>query len=218
MIFEHWYLNVIFSKWHHQLAALLAVPAALLLSPGRAEALLTYTLFESGFNVVLEASGSLQLPASSVSFRCTSTGLVSENTLCTGPVPPSGVFLPGFTLTGPAGIPFVTSFFPGSSVTGVSTVLNSNPTSSTFAIDPANAGSINSTATFNNRTLASLGFTTPGLIGTWQVNGISGEAGQINLVVAPVPGPLPLLGAAAAMGWSRRLRQRIAASKRAQIS
>ena len=32
----------------------------------------------------------------------------------------------------------------------------------------------------------------------------------------PVPGPLPLLGAGAAFGWSRRLRNRIAASLRIQ--
>ena len=31
---------------------------------------------------------------------------------------------------------------------------------------------------------------------------------------SPVPGPLPLLGAGAALGWSRRLRQRLASSSR----
>jgi hypothetical protein len=31
---------------------------------------------------------------------------------------------------------------------------------------------------------------------------------------SPVPGPLPLLGAGAALAWSRRLRQRLASSSR----
>ena len=31
-----------------------------------------------------------------------------------------------------------------------------------------------------------------------------------NAYYAPVPGPLPLLGASAALGWSRRLRRRLA--------
>ena len=65
-----------------------------------------------------------------------------------------------------------------------------------------------SSATFNGQTLASLGFTTTGLIGTWTLNGTSES---INVVIgapspAAVPGPLPLLGAGAAFGWSRLLR------------
>jgi MYXO-CTERM domain-containing protein len=69
-----------------------------------------------------------------------------------------------------------------------------------------------SSATFNNQTLSSLGFTTTGLIGTWTLAGTS-ETIQLILgaPTAPTPGPLPLLGAGAAFGWSRRLRQRIAA-------
>ena len=65
-------------------------------------------------------------------------------------------------------------------------------------------------------TLASLSFTTPGLIASWQLDGVSGHDGLIELLVgAPaveVPGPLPLVGAAAAIGWSRTLRRRISAS------
>ena len=72
-----------------------------------------------------------------------------------------------------------------------------------------------SSATFNGTTLATLGFTTTGLIGTWTLNGTSES---IQLILGPpspsgaaVPGPLPLLGDGAAFGWSRRLRKRIAA-------
>jgi len=67
-----------------------------------------------------------------------------------------------------------------------------------------------SSATFNGETLASMGFTTTtGLIGTWTLNGTS-ETIQVVLgqPSAAVPGPLPLLGAGAAFGWSRRLRKR----------
>ena len=70
--------------------------------------------------------------------------------------------------------------------------------------------SINSSATFNGTTLAGLGFTTTGPIGTWTLSGTS-ESIQVILgaPTADTPGPLPLLGAGAAFGWSRRLRKRI---------
>jgi len=70
-----------------------------------------------------------------------------------------------------------------------------------------------STATFNSTTLAGLGFTTTGLIGTWTlVNG--GDTINVILGAPPSPGagvpaPLPLLGAGAAFAHSRRLRRRI---------
>jgi len=59
-----------------------------------------------------------------------------------------------------------------------------------------NGTPIVSSATFNNSTLAGLGFTTTGLIG-----------------LTEVPGPLPLLGAGAAFAYSRRIRRRIATSQ-----
>jgi hypothetical protein len=89
----------------------------------------------------------------------------------------------------------------------------------TFSIDNtySNNTEIISSATFNAQSLAGLGITATGLIGTWQVDGVSGPDGQINVVVgapavASVPGPLPLFGAAAAFGWSRSLRRRISTS------
>ena len=51
------------------------------------------------------------------------------------------------------------------------------------------------------------------MIGTWTLDG-TGESIQVVLGAPEpevVPGPLPLFGAAAAFGWSRKLRKRIAA-------
>ncbi|PZV05355.1 MAG: hypothetical protein DCF23_03575 [Cyanobium sp.] len=59
------------------------------------------------------------------------------------------------------------------------------------------------------------------MVGTWNLLGgenISVDTIEV-IVGAPtaVPGPLPLLGAAAAFGWSRRLRNRISTAKTTQI-
>ena len=71
-----------------------------------------------------------------------------------------------------------------------------------------------------NKNLATdFGISTTGLLGTWTLqsdgNGDGYTANDtINLIVgappvASVPGPLPLFGAGAAFGWSRKLRRRI---------
>jgi hypothetical protein len=69
---------------------------------------------------------------------------------------------------------------------------------------------IQSEAIFASRTLSGFGITTTGLLGTWTLDG-TGDTIQvfIGAPAAAVPGPLPLLGAGAAFGWSRRLRKRI---------
>ena len=66
-----------------------------------------------------------------------------------------------------------------------------------------------SSATFNDQSLASQGFTATGLVGTWNLVGTS-ESINIYIGATATPGPLPLFGAGAAFGWSRRLRKRIA--------
>jgi hypothetical protein len=72
-----------------------------------------------------------------------------------------------------------------------------------------------STSTIANKTLSSLGFTiNSGLLGSWTLDGtgdtIQAFLGAPSPSGAAVPGPLPLLGAGAAFGWSRKLRKRIA--------
>jgi hypothetical protein len=195
------------------LSPLLAAPAALLLTQGQAKAILTYNIFESAGNVVAQASGSLDLTRATPNgnLNCGSNGLLisSVAAVCTG----NDATSPAYLISGPTSFNGTVSKFPASTVSGISTGFNGG-VSNRIIIDPnyISGTPIVSSATFSGQTLASLGFTTTGLIGTWTINGTS-ESIQVILgaPAAAVPGPLPLFGAAAAFGWSRRLRKRIAA-------
>jgi hypothetical protein len=211
-----------------RLTPLLAAPAALLINPGRADAVLTYNIFQSGLNVVVQASGSLNLPASSPGVTISDPGIfTSFNNLSTGPASSGN---PTYRISGPATIPgFPTVLVSASSFSGITTTLTAGAPFGIFGIDPSYASGtpdIISSATFNSTTLANLGFTATGPIGTWSIldffEVISPDQtvfDTINVVVGPpvgppalaaVPGPLPLFGAAAAFGWSRKLRRRLA--------
>ena len=208
------------------LVPVLAVPAALLLNPERADAALTYNIFNSGPNVVVETSGSLNLGSVDTLFNnvCLtnpqSVGFIQSNAsfgnLCTGPN--TGPVLQGFIITGPTAFSAGVVNQVGSSATGKTTWLGA--TRSAFFVDPTymQNSPLISTATFNNTTLSSLGFSdsaiAAGLIGTWTINN-TGDTIKVVLGAPanPVPAPLPLIGAASAFGWSRRLRKRIKSSK-----
>jgi hypothetical protein len=192
---------------------LLAAPAALLLSQGQARALITYNVFESAGNVVVQASGSLDLSStsSSSSDSCAADGGIRSAgaIICTG----ADITSPAFAITGPASFNGSVNIAPASSVSGILTAFAGAV--GMFILDSSyNYNTpIVSSATFNGQTLASLGFTTTGLIGTWTIDGTS-ESIQVFLgppSPAAVPGPLPLVGAAAAFGFSRRQRKRVAA-------
>ena len=200
-----------------RLSPLLAAPAVLLLSQGQAKAVLTYNIFESGGNVVVQASGSLNLtgsqPDSTNYIFCGVNGAIISDAavICTGT---DGPHLDSLKISGPTNFNGTAAIFPASSVSGIFTILYDLV--QLFVIDPTYVSStpIVSSATFNSTTLAGLGFTATGLIGTWSLTGTS-ETIQVILgapapPAAAVPGPLPLLGAGAAFGWSRRLRKRIA--------
>jgi hypothetical protein len=196
-------------------STLLGVPAALaLLAAGSwqpAQALLTYNIFETpGGDVVVETNGSLNLPTlGGEPGGCGANGgiISSFAFVCTGPA----AFVPSYRL-----IASQTTFngtvlrIGASSVSGIFTHLNGSR--SLFFIDSTYTSGtpIVSSATFNNTTLRGLGFTTTGLIGTWT---LEGTGDQIEVVLTEVPGPLPLLGAGAAFGFSRRLRRRIRTSQ-----
>jgi hypothetical protein len=191
---------------------LLAAPTALLLSQGQAKAILTYNIFESAGNVVVQTSGSLDLTGATQSSNtgCGYDGLIGSAFagLCTGP---NNNSTQTYVISGPATFDGTGFELGASSVSGISTFFMG--ASSVFFIDPTYVSTtpIVSSATFNGQTLASLGFTTTGLIGTWALTGTSET---IQLILGPptaaAPGPLPLLGVGAAFGWSRRLRKRIA--------
>ena len=201
---------------HHckRLSPLLAAPTALLLSQDQAKAVLTYNIFESGGNVVVQTNGSLNLTGAQANgtWNCGSDGFISSSfaRVCTGP---NNLASQGYAILGPDNYNGSVFEGPASSVSGIFTQLFG--WFNTFSIDPAyvSATPIVSSATYNGTTLAGLGFTTTGLIGTWSLVGTS-ETINVFLgdpVSAAVPGPVPLLGAGFAFGWSRRLRKRIAA-------
>ena len=207
------------AKRCRRLSPLLAAPAALLLTQGEAKAILTYYIFENAGNVEVQAVGSLILPNPFAPGTC---GNVSGGTLrssaaliCTGP----DLSYNRYLIKGPTSFNGTVNIFPADSVTGIPAILLGNVL---FGIDTGYTPgtSVTSTATYNSKTLASIGFTTTGLLGTWTLQPLDGSDtysanDTINVVIgappATVPGPLPLLGAAAAFGWSRRLRKRIAA-------
>ena len=189
----------------------LSAIAALLACPEPAEALLTYNIYEDSGNVIIETQGSLNLPAPSTIYvlACgSSSGLAwgSLAVICTG----TNLGIPLYDITGPTtlmGGP--SSIFFGTSTSGMTTTLYGG--GSQFTIDSYTSGDpIVASTTFNGQTLASMGFTTLGTIGTWSVTG-TGDTIKVNVgnPVSSVPGPLPLLGAATALGFSRRLRRRI---------
>ncbi len=204
---------------------LLATPAALLLSQGQAKAVLTYNIFESGGNVVVRASGSLNLPNSFDSFGiCLPAGeWKAPNYTCTGSNPVQLVY----RLSGSNVLPGTASN-TADNVSGIPTVLAPLYAFYGFpvlTIDTGyTGGNIISEAIFNGKTLASdFGITTTGLVGTWTLQPADNSDpysanDTIQFIVgaptppsAAVPGPLPLFGAGAAFAWSRRLRKRIAA-------
>jgi hypothetical protein len=203
------------------LTPLLAAPAALLLTQGQAKAVLTYNIFESGGNVVVQTTGSLNLAGATATGspeNCGKNGLFSSSSaiICTGP----DVIVNFYSITGP------TSFSNGgatlafgSSSSGIPTQLQGNISILGLPGTYVSGVPIVSSSTFTGKTLASLGFTiSSGLLGSWTLNGTTENIfaclGTDPCAPPPsgaaVPGPLPLLGAGAAFCWSRRLRKRIA--------
>ena len=103
--------------------------------------------------------------------------------------------------------------FPADSVSGISTALSLEIPLRFFAIEGSYVSGtpIVSSATFYGKTLADVGLTSFGSLGTWTISD-TGDTINVNAVDSSpvgVPGPLPLLGAGAAFSYSRRLRRRL---------
>jgi MYXO-CTERM domain-containing protein len=196
-----------------------AAAAVIGINPGETKAALTYNIFESGSDVVIATSGSLNLSSPIANnLRCSASGaLLRQNSLiCTGA---GNVNMNKYniTLMGTDGLfsNSIAAVFANSVSGTYNTNLTGSGGSIYFGTNAPSGASIVSTTTFNSTTLASLGFTTTGLIGTWTLND-SGDSIYVCVGSAycgppgvPTPGPLPLFGAGAAFAWSRRLRQRI---------
>jgi hypothetical protein len=200
-----------------------AAAAAVALSPGEAKAVLTYNIFESGSDVVVQASGSLALSGFDPTATSYFPGQVLSSSFGQVVTGANGTSPLGFySISGPttfAGTAALNRFNTTTSSTGIQFALNGS--GSKFQVDPAyiSGSAISSSATFQDKTLAGLGFTTPGLIGTWT---LTSGGDTIRVVVGPpgsaaaaaaAPGPLPLFGAGAAFTWSRRLRRRIGSAE-----
>lgn len=208
------------------LTGLAGIPATLSLLAATsfqpAKALLVYNIEEiDGGFVIVSADGSLDLTNANFLGDDFCGGgpfgaiISSTATICTG----QDDFVSTYEISGP-------SSFSGS----VNASAGGNPSFSaiTTAISGADGYFLISDDYVNNTqiwsgssfvaSLASLGFTTTGLLGTWELvdkNG-AGTGEFIQVVVTPytpVPGPLPLLGVGAAFGFSRRLRRRVSASQ-----
>ena len=183
-----------------------ALTLALAASP--AKAVLNYNIFESMGDLVVETSGSLNLPLPNVTIQsCGSGALVSAGgIICTGPDIVGRLYF----ISGPTDFPGTAFLVPATSVSGIYTSISSGVI---LTMDPSyiSGTPIISNAIFSGKTLADIGLTpASGLLGTWTLEG-TGDTININVLpsVAPVPGPLPLVGVGAGFGFSRRLRQRI---------
>ncbi|QVL53466.1 MAG: hypothetical protein KFB97_03475 [Cyanobium sp. M30B3] len=186
-----------------------------------AQAVLIYNFYESGGNLVVEGTGSLNLPSSP---------LASGIELPNGFLELDGGFATGATATpslanlyfidGPntLGAGIIPTFAFSSSDSGISSALSY--ADNFFVIDETyvSGAAINSSSTFAGTTLASLGIPNSGTLGTWTLVdpfdfSYIGDtiSVQVNASASPasVPGPLPILGLAAAFGSSRKLRKRI---------
>lgn len=197
---------------------LLSVPALVLaasaaVSAGNAQAVLMLEFLQEGADVRLNVSGSLTgLPSVQANDRTCFQSAVRPKTFrifgeCF--ILPS---LQEYPITGPADIgtsinQFLLSY--SGDPFYIWTAFNGFGLPSTYV--PGN--SISGTGLISGESLSSLGLisTTPGaVLGTWTIGSDSiqariGSAGG----GADVPGPLPLLGAAAAYAHSRRLRARL---------
>jgi hypothetical protein len=191
-----------------------------------AQAVLIYNFYELGGNLVVDGTGSLSLPspfATGGSF-VPSNGLLRLDlaSFLTGTIAPT-IQVDGYSITGPttlgAGIiPTINGGIASSSDSGIGSALIYN--AGVFVIDSTyvSGTTINSSSTFTGISLASLGMPNSGILGTWTLvdpNNSSYVGDTISVQVnaggslANVPGPLPILGVAAAFGFSRKLRKRI---------
>ena len=179
-----------------------------------ANAILNYNIYERLGNLVVETNGSLQLsePIGDYLSSCNPSGpgvlAPTSGLICTGPSQPN----PRYRITGPSrfGNPtFHDSLRKAQTYWGLATILAGN-NDQFFSISSlySPGTQIISGISFNGKDLSDVGLSMfSGTIASWS---ILSTGDKINVVIGqPVPGPLPVLGAGAAFGFSRYLRRRI---------
>jgi hypothetical protein len=153
-------------------------------------------------------------PPSPNLFACGVDGLLTQTSICTGPGLSDNLNLYEVD-GGVSAIPMnLVGLANANSVLGSTFTLltadNPYPSYAVGILDGYVAGTpFFSSATFNGESLSSIGLA-PGLVGVWNLTGTSEK---ITVLAEPVPGPLPLVGAASAYAFSRRLRSRILSPK-----
>ncbi len=198
------------------LLAPLSLACAFLVDATPAKAVLNYNIYESLGSLIIETSGSLNLPSKLTNdANCSApNGAYDPSSLvvCTGP----SSSVPAYQLsTGPTSLPGIL-FNSFTTTSGISTVIRGAGVIKQFGIVSSyiSGQPIVSSSSAPGKTLADLGLTpSSGTLGTWTL-ATTGDTINVR-VFNPVPGPLPVLGASAAFAFSRRLRQRIQRSKAA---
>lgn len=203
-----------------RLAALALVPLSLIAQPQKADALLSFYIFEQGATTKIKTIGSLNLPATPFDTdlfgSCRTAGIslddvAPEVILSTGTGAACAVNfyqIADFVATPPfAGVVF-TGGYGGDDSRYVSIFADSIELPFAYA----SGGTLENEVTFNNPISTPLSGS--GLIAEWKIMDGTSELDRIKVYLsappsaASAPTPLPLAGGALAFGWSRRLRRR----------
>lgn len=186
-----------------------AALAALLTTATSAPAMaaVQITIYESGSNVIAEATGTLNLPPTSGTTHCGG----APGVLANGAISPAlGAICVG------SGQGYTYSLDGGPTSFGGSLGRSADESwGSLFGLNSslgllATAGSIvDSHSIWRNTTLADLGLQS-GPIGTWKLK----HPGEGTITATATPAPLGLLGLGAMWAWARRLRRRIREAQR----
>jgi hypothetical protein len=173
-----------------------------------AQAVLMFNFYESGSDLVIEGTGSLNLPSRPLYNGGSTTGVLLLDSFFQ--IGSSSLGNNAYAITGPTtlGLAIVPTLDSSSSDGGIALVLSYSFGEILVDSTYVSGTPISSSSTFSGYTLASLGMTTPGTLGIWTLDG-SGDTISVTASQANVPGPLPVLGLAAAFGFSRKLRKRI---------
>jgi hypothetical protein len=180
-----------------------------------AEAVITLRVDQIGNDVIVSGSGKANLTALNFSYTSTSfQNVMTDIQIYAGP----NLFASGEVdvyegiLTGPMTIssnPLLVEEPDAIASTGDLFGIITDPYQLVLPKNYLSNMELTGQSTYKNVTIADLGLS-PGL-GSWTWgSSANGSLDSINLVV--VPGPLPVIGAATAFAWSRKLRRRALSS------